>query len=526
MASQRRHEAGSDLPDALDLVELLDALPVMVSAYDGAGNYLFANARHALLHGGERSAFLGRPVSEMLGEAGYAGIRSEVERALAGERVSFDVTLTNPADGSDSTFSTKYLPRRDANGEADGFYSISSNITARKRAEKENEQLLGRMFGMQKLESLVTLAGGVAHDFNNLLVAVLANTELARDALTAHDALPGVADALDELEQIGRAAARASELSRQMLAYSGRGQLHDEVVDARSLASEMAELLPSSLGGVALALELPDEAKPVRVDPTQIRQVLLNLLTNAAEAGAGHGRVWLRIRRERVAAEALAATVVDDGLPGGDHVVIEVEDEGGGIAAEAEARIFEPFFSTKGAGRGLGLAACLGIVRGHRGAIALAPTARGTCFRVYLPASVEAADPPQPSEPIAREGGAAGRILVVDDEALVRRTMLRILERAGHTAVAADDGREAVEAVAKDPDGFDAVILDLTMPVMSGAEAFARIRTIAPALPVILCSGCDEEQVRNDCPPRAFDAVVPKPFGVDALLAAVQRVVR
>jgi two-component system cell cycle sensor histidine kinase/response regulator CckA len=504
----------------VDLRDLLDSLPVMIAVIDREHRYVFVNRPYETLHQCKRDEIQGRHLAEKLGDANYADIRPNVERALAGERVQFDVSFPDPLGDGEQTFSTKYIPKLDANGAVIGFYSLASNITPRKRAEREREQLREKVLTLQKLESLASLAGGVAHDFNNLLVAVLGNAELARTAL------PEDHGVREELAQIEIAARRASELSRQMLAYSGKGGFRAEALDLSGVAMEMAGLLRASLRpGVTLTIEADADLPGVTADPIQIRQVLLNLLTNASEAIDGSGRVVLRTGEVDATREELAATYIDDDLPAGRYVFFEVEDDGVGMDEPTLRRLFDPFFTTKFTGRGLGLAASLGIVRAHRGAIGVeSEPGRGARFRVLLPAGADRA-PVQVAPPRARsERHGTGHILVVDDEPFVRRTARRMLERGGYTVTTAEHGAEAIEIFWKDPKRFAAVVLDLTMPVMGGAETLQRLRAIASGIPVILCSGYSEEQVREQFGRPGLAAVVEKPFTVDALLAAVQSV--
>jgi PAS domain S-box-containing protein len=506
---------------AVDLRDLLDALPVMIAVVDREHRYVFVNRPYEVLHGCRREEIEGRHLREKLGDIGYEGIRREVERALAGERVRFEVSFPHAGGEDDQTFSTTYVPKTGADGAVIGFYSLSSNITPRKRAEREREQLREKVLTLQRLESLAALAGGVAHDFNNLLVTVLANAELARTVLPDGHAVRA------ELAEVESAARRASELSRQMLAYSGRGRFRAATVDLSELVRDMAGLLHATVRpGVALAIDAAADLPGATVDPMQIRQVMLYLLTNASEAIESTGTVVLRTGAVDASRADLAATYVDDDLAAGRYVFFEVIDDGAGMDEATRLRLFDPFFTTKFVGRGLGLAATLGIVRAHRGAVSVeSEPGRGSRFRVLLPADGQRAPavalpPPQP----AGDRRGSGHILVVDDEAAVRRAVARVLERGGYEVTTADDGRVAVDLFAKEPRRYAAVVLDLTMPVMGGAEALRRLREIAADVPVILCSGYAEQEVRERFGNPGLAAVVEKPFTVDALLGALQSV--
>jgi PAS domain S-box-containing protein len=370
----------------------------------------------------------------------------------------------------------------------------------------------------QKLESLGVLAGGIAHDFNNLLVGVLGNAGLALLEL------PADSPARQPIRDIEVSAQRAAELTRQMLAYSGRGRFRVEPVDLSSVAEEMSQLLGRVISKQArLSLRLGRQLPAVVADVTQLRQVVMNLITNASDAlGDQPGTVTLETGVVDADRARLAATYLNEDLPPGRYVYLEVSDTGCGMDAPTTARIFEPFFTTKFTGRGLGLAAVLGIVRGHKGAIAVqSAPGRGTTFRVYLPASADAAD-----VQAAATGGAlgqgAGLVLLVDDEEAVRGLARRVLERGGYRVVEAASGDAALAALADHDGAVRAIVLDLTMPGLTGETTLQEIRRRHPAVPVIVSSGYipEDEGALGGAPFLA------KPYRpselVDAVKAAIE----
>jgi signal transduction histidine kinase/CheY-like chemotaxis protein len=398
---------------------------------------------------------------------------------------------------------------------------LQAEIAKREREQEERRRLEGQLQQAQKLESLGVLAGGIAHDFNNLLVGVLGNAGIALDGLPAESPLRPT------VESIETAALRAAELTRQMLAYSGRGQFVVGPVDLSQLVEEMSGLLQSVISKKArVQLQCAPELPPVEADGTQLRQVVMNLITNASDAlGDENGDIVVRtgvIRRSR---EDLAATWVDDNLPAGDYVFLEVGDTGSGMDAQTRARMFDPFFTTKFTGRGLGMAAVLGIVRGHRGAIDVQSTrGLGTRVTVYFPRAMVREAPVRPPDAAAVPAAEIARratILVADDDPGVVSVMRRILESAGLGVVIARDGQEAVDIFVAHSARISAVLLDLTMPRASGEEALRQIHALRRDVPVILMSGYTEQDAVDRVPANEIAGFIQKPFRPVDVLSAV-----
>ncbi|HEX7088379.1 MAG TPA: response regulator [Vicinamibacterales bacterium] len=385
-------------------------------------------------------------------------------------------------------------------------------LEQQRRAEEQ-------MRNAQKLESLGVLAGGIAHDFNNLLVGVLGNAGLALLEL------PEDSPARQAIRDIEISAQRAAELTRQMLAYSGRGTFRVEPVDLSALVEEMSQLLRRVITKQAhLSLRLDRNLPAVVADATQLRQVVMNLITNASDALEERpGTIRLETGVVHADRRMLASMYLNEELPEGRYVWLEVSDTGIGMDADTAARLFDPFFTTKFTGRGLGLAAVLGIVRGHRGAISLQSTpGLGTTFRVLLPAAEGVAVKPG-TPPAATLARGAGRVLLVDDEEAVRGIARRVLERGGFDVVEAENGEEALARFREQPDAVTAVVLDLTMPGLGGEATFHALRCARPDLPIVLSSGYAQDG-------DAFDnvAFLAKPYRpaelVDAVKAAIERV--
>jgi signal transduction histidine kinase/ActR/RegA family two-component response regulator len=382
---------------------------------------------------------------------------------------------------------------------------LTREMTERAASEEARRAIEAKVLEVQKLESLGVLAGGIAHDFNNLLVAIMGNAGLA--LLDLPEGSPARASIID----VEIASRRAGELARQMLAYSGRSRFQIEPVELSELVRELLTLLQVSIGkGVILKLHLPEEPVVVDADAAQIRQVVMNLVINAADAvGTRSGTVTIRVSRLEATAEYLADVHPEAGLAPGHYAALEVADTGIGMDAATQARIFDPFFTTKFTGRGLGLAAVLGIVRSHGGALRVySEIGHGSTFRVVLPLG---ATSPLPSHAAGGDWRGSGTVLVVDDDPMVRSVAKRLLESFGLTVHAVATGREAIERIAGAPQAVDAVLLDMTMPELSGPEVFVFLREIRSDLPVVLMSGYHEDELPPDVL-AGISGFIQKPF--------------
>ena len=416
----------------------------------------------------------------------------------------------------------RVVPEFGEDGRVDHVLSIVTDITAQRVAEEEKRRLDAQMQQAQKWESLGVLAGGVAHDFNNLLVAILGNAGLA--LLQLHPDSP----ARETIHDIEVTAQRAAELTRQMLAYSGKGKFVIERLNLSHVVEEMAHLLEVSVAKRAtLRFAFPDEAPAIEADATQVRQVIMNLIINAADAiDDRSGVISVSTGVQFAGATDLSGPFTEAGLPAGDYAFVEVTDTGVGMDEETQARIFDPFFTTKFTGRGLGLAAVLGIVRAHHGVIKLKSTpGRGTTFRVLFPAipAPKAEVHPAPAIPDTKLAG--GRtILIADDDATVRLVTKRILEHAGFTTLEAEDGQQCIDTYLASP-GVSLVLLDMTMPRMDGAQAFAELRKRDPQARVILTSGYTEQDATEALSGEGLSGFLQKPYRPQELLAAIYGVI-
>jgi len=427
---------------------------------------------------------------------------------------------------TDANGRTRYLqtikrPLVDDDGVARRVLGVATDVTALREANDERRQLETQVQHAQKLESLGILAGGIAHDFNNLLAGILSNLDVLQRRV------PGVAET-KAMDLVRSASQRAAELCAQMLAYSGRGHFQLEAVDLNPAVREMEELLGTSLTTSEIDYDLAESLPTIDADRSQVKQIIMNLVINASEAMDDKpGTIRVTTRSERVGDGEILDGITMDPLPAGEYVVLEVEDDGPGLTPDAAMKAFEPFFSTKGAGRGLGLAAVLGIVRGHHGGIRVDPRPGGGArFRVWLPAGSLIRGTAEPSAVVSQASIAPSRILVVDDEPIVREAIREVLELEGVEVLVARDGEEALDILRSEADWITGVLLDLSMPRLSGDEVLREIRSSRRDLPVVLMSGFDQAESSAGLRGVSANGFLKKPFDAESLIAAVRTMVR
>lgn len=519
--TERRHAEEALRSSKEHLEATLNALPDLLFEVDRDGRiYDFRAPKPNQLYV-PPDQFLGRRMTDILPEQASTVIAAGLaEAAQTGVHRGGTYALDMP--GGAAWYEISVAARGSPSRPDAHFILLVHNITERMQAEEARKRLEAQMLQTQKLESMGVLAGGIAHDFNNILMAIIGNLDLALSDM------PGAHPMRRNLEEAGRAAQRAADLTQQMLAYSGRGRFVVEAIDLSALVRDTAKMLEVSISKKARTeYRLDDDLPAVEGDATQIRQIVMNLVINASEAiGEQTGRITISTGAQTCTRSDWAATWLKEDLPEGDYAWIEVSDTGCGMDAATLARIFDPFFTTKFTGRGLGLAAVLGIVRGHRGAIGVeSQPAQGTTVRVFLPATRHAT-PPAPEEPATpRQLKESGTILMADDEPAVREVCRLMLERLGFETVGAADGREAVDLFVASPDRFRCVILDLTMPRMDGDEAFTELRKISPDVRVILCSGYGEQELSKRFAGRGLAGFLQKPYRYEALAAAIHQAI-
>jgi two-component system cell cycle sensor histidine kinase/response regulator CckA len=447
------------------------------------------------LFGYKRDRWIGRTFYDVMVVDGVEPESiSQHLRALAGE------TVTYQSNYLDKVFTVTIGPDRSGD-EIVGVIGTAIDVTALRAFET-------RMIDAQRAESLGVLAGGLAHDFNNLLVAIIGNADLGlRDTQRG---APGYA----ALENVRQAGLRAAELTDQLLAYAGKGGVSNTRVTPLGLVEELLRISgPTMPANLKVELDIP-ATLAMRGDAAQVRQVVLNLIGNARDAIGGRGGTIAVAGR---LSHHGGTPDIDDVITprAGSYVELSFADDGPGIDRETRRRIFEPFFTTKVTGHGLGLAAVLGIVRSHGGGMRLiSAPGKGARFEILWPATTTPIALPKVLPADART------VLVIDDEDLVRDVVARMIEDLGYAAVTAADGQAGLDLV--ESQTIDAVLVDLTMPQMSGADVVATLRRSRPTLPIIVCSGYD----RDGRGPMQADAYLPKPFRIDVLEQTLAKLLR
>ncbi len=436
------------------------------------------------------------PGSEHLDE------RALAEMAAGGVCSPYEKTFVHK-DGRNLTVLIGAATLNEASGVG---VSFMLDLSERKQIQAEREQLQAQLLQVQKLESLGVLAGGIAHDFNNLLTAILGS------ASSAILSLPNESPAHADLDNVILASRRAASLTRQLLAYSGKGHFEVRPIDMSMHVRELASLLETTIPKkVQLRLELAPALPAVSADVAQIQQVVMNLVINGAEAIGDQRGTVIVATGVQVMNESYAQSLFsNEGIAPGNYVCLEVRDTGCGMDEATKKRIFDPFFTTKFTGRGLGLAAVMGIVRGHKGALKVySSPGKGTTFKVFFPATDAMAVRPAP-EVMSFRG--EGLVLVIDDDHGVREAATRLLELFGFRVLQAVDGRHGTEVFSQHASEVVVVILDMTMPEMNGEEAFREIRRIRADVPVILSSGYDEIEATSRFTAKGLAGFLQKPF--------------
>lgn len=424
------------------------------------------------------------------------------------------------ADGSDFRGYVSGRLQTTPEGEAICFVGTIADVSELKAEEEKRRKLEQQMLHVQKLESLGVLAGGIAHDFNNILLSITGNASLALKRVSSGS------PAEHHLRQIESAADKAADLARQMLAYSGKGRFVVEPVDLNQLVEEMTSMLEVSISKKAiLRYHLTRPLPAIEADPTQIRQIVMNLTINASEAiGEKSGVISVFTGCMACDRKYLAETWLDKDLVEGLYVFLEVADTGCGMDRETIERIFEPFFTTKFTGRGLGMAAILGIVRGHKGAIKVySEPGKGSTFKVLIPAGTR---PPEiyNVSPEQDSWQGAGTILLVDDEETIRAIGSDMLRELGFDVVCAEDGEKALEIFRHKRDEISLVLLDLTMPHMSGDETFRELRRIDAQVRVVMSSGFSEQEVTQKFLGKGLSDFIQKPYTLQSLKEKLRRI--
>ena len=528
-AAARVDEAGTFLGYVASLVdiderreaELADArLAAIVQSSDDAivskgldGTVMSWNEGAERIFGYEAKEMIGSSIYRLIPPERHDEERRVIERVSRGEPVARIETERIRKGGAKVTIELSVSPVRDRSGKIVGAASIKRDVTERRRQEQQLRQVA-------KMEAIGRVAGGLAHDFNNQLHALRGFADfVARD--------PNLGPtAREDLYQVQRAGDRMASLTRQLLAFSRRQVLTPETVDLDNAVAEMQPMLQRLIGSnIEMRVERAPGTKWVQVDPAQLLQVVMNLAINARDAMPEGGRLDMRTGT-RALGPADRGLMDEFELKPGDYAVLSVSDSGVGIDPSDLPQIFEPFFTTKGIGEGtgLGLPTVHGIVTQSHGAIEVRSTlGEGTTFTLYFPLSAPPELPPPTHDRASGSHAVAARVLVVDDEDLVREVAARSLEQAGFRVQRARHGREALQIVESAP-RFDLVVSDVVMPVMGGRELGQRLANIDPELPIIWMSGHPREALSDIVGTAEDGRYLQKPVAPDYLVNAVRRV--
>jgi PAS domain S-box-containing protein len=504
----RHHQAAQALESSeLRFRRLAEGSQDLISQVAPDGRIIYASPAALTLLGVPPRALVGRSLQELVHEEDRNSVSHALERAGATEVLRLVTFRLTRADGG---MIHCEMTAHAADAGPDGHTTlicITRDITERVRSEEI-------LRAASRMEATATLAAGVAHDFNNLMTSILGNAELL---LTD----PSFPDAPSRLSQIADAAKRGGALAQQLLAYARGGKYQTAAVSLNEVVHQTLNLQRHALPPrIQLEEDLDQDLPAIEADPVQVGQVITNLCINAGEAVQGMGRVTVRTRR----VELSAGDVVDrPGLGPGPHVLLEVEDTGTGIPAAALPRIFEPFFSTKFQGRGLGLAAAYGIVKNHHGCIEVGSGVdRGTKFSIWLAAVAKparAVRPPRAHLPTGDE-----TILLVDDDEAVLDVTRALLQRLRYRVLIARNGLEAVEVARGHPGPIHLVILDMGMPLAGGAEAFPMLKEARPEMRVLISSGYELNEVVEGLLQSGADAFLQKPYRVTGLARGIREV--
>ncbi len=448
-------------------------------------------------------------------------VASEWQVGLSsGQPFEVEARIFNREHAGHRAYFMRAAPVRNEAGELLEWMVTLQDVDDRRQSERERREIERRAQESQRMESLGVLAGGIAHDFNNLLVGVMGHAEWLSRRIDEYSPLQ------DNLKRIVGAAERAAQLCKQMLAFAGRGRTMVEPCNLSDIAREMqGTLLGIVPPGTLFSVRTQPNIAAVEADPTELRQVLISLVTNSAEAFEDRppGSISVRIGAGHFDAEGLMRTKLGGRCEPGEYVYIEVTDDGPGIARDVLPRIFDPFFSTKFMGRGLSLAAVLGIARSHRGTVdVVSEPGKMTRVRFLLPALRAGAES---SRSMVARCAASGAVLVVDDDDEVRELARLTLEDVGMEVCSASDGQEAVDLFAREHERIELVLLDLTMPGLDSATTLRELKAIKPQVRVVLTSGYLPGDAMERLGETGIDGFLQKPWRPSSLVQKLSSVV-
>ncbi|MCX5877409.1 MAG: PAS domain S-box protein, partial [Deltaproteobacteria bacterium] len=499
---------------------LMDTIPDLIWLKDADGVYLACNKMFTRFFGAREEDILGKTDYDFVDRELADFFRFHDRKAMeAGKPISNEEWVTFADDGHRALLDTIKTPMSDAEGKLVGVLGIARDISERKRAEDEKLQLESQLRQAQKMEAIGTLAGGIAHDFNNILSIIFGYNELAMKEKDPKERQR-------HLEELHKGAVRAKELVKQILTFSRKTEQEPQPLQVSLIVKEALTMLRASIPTTIEIRQNITSTGMVLADPTQIHQVIMNLCTNAFHAMQKTGGI-LAVSLDEVKIRAEDYGYAE--LAPGNYLKLEVSDTGYGIEPKILEKIFEPYFTTKqfGEGTGMGLAVVHGIVKSHHGHIAVhSELGNGTSFDVYLPLTEQVAGALPDRTPPKELLGTGERVLFVDDEAQIRGVVEAILSKHGYQVTTCADGMQAWKEFQKEPDQFDLVLTDMTMPFMTGAELAQKILTLRPQTPVILCTGQSELINREKALAMGIRDYLNKPVQTEQLLVAVKKTLK
>ncbi len=483
----------------------------MLALLDKTVTYLTVNASYASAFGKTPDEMIGLSAKEMFGQEQFEKtIHPDAERCLAGEQVRYDTWIDFPVGGK-RYMSITYVPDIDEDGAIRGFVVNGRDITERKRLEDQ-------LIQSQKMEAIGTLAGGIAHDMNNVLAVVLGLGTVLENEMAADDPTRG------DIQEIVAAARRGRSLVENLLGFARKGRYRRETASVNVIAKSVVTVLERTIAKkIVVNTQFESELDDVDCDPNQISQVVMNLCVNAIDAVNGKGTIAISTSNEELDSSEAAER---PGLEAGRYVELCVRDDGSGMDEETRERAFEPFFTTKGVGRGtgLGLPMVYGTIENHGGAVWIdSSPGQGTAVHVLLP--VTASERAESAKSTAEVRGGKGRILLIDDEEMIRITGRRMLESVGFEVAVADSGTAALELFRDRHAQVDLVILDLSMPVMDGVECFFKLKAIAADVRVLICTGHGSHPGSRTILDHGAVGMVNKPFELQQIADAVSEAI-
>jgi len=502
---------------------LSDTVPVLVWMSDETKGCTYFNKRWC--------DFAGRKEAELLGKGWAEDVHpDDLDECIRIYENSFDARLPfsivyrlRRHDGEYRWLLDNGVPRWKDETEFIGYIGSCVDITERKQAEVDRQQLEQQFHQAQKLESLGVLAGGIAHDFNNILTVIMGHCYMAREDIIPEQEYKAV------FQKIETAGSRATDLCRQMLTYAGRSPLVQTRVNLWLLVDEVVKMLQAAIKkNVTIELDLKRVVPEIKGDTGQIQQVIMNLIINAAEAiGENNGAIRVALTRILINVDQTETDAFGMDIQPGGYICLEVSDTGCGMDEETQQRIFEPFYTTKFTGRGLGMSAIKGIIKSHDSALQLESTPGvGTTFKVYFPVPQASGDAETTLPATVPLEEASGTILLVEDEQMLRVMGTELLEAMGFSALTAEDGSEALEIYCERGSEIDVILLDLIMPVMGGIEAYHELRKINTIVPIIICSGYGVESVEEIIGNDPHAGFVHKPYKPEVLQDVLVRMMK